>query len=227
MNALKAKFVGVSESVLGRIADILGRTAKTAEQVKAAVDAYTWQQMIDSYADSRATEATQTAVHNYEAKYGLKDGIKQGNGGNNAPMTVPPTGGTETKQGGMQEVPAWANALLEQNKALTDRLTKMEMERTTSTRKQQLAGVIDKLPENLRKAYGRTPVDNISDEEFTTLLNEVQNEVNGIVQTSQQKGAVFGRPNTAGGSSVNGELSKEQEAAIAHRNSAPADGQPF
>lgn len=76
LEALKAKFTGVSETILGRIADKLAKTVTTAEQVKAAVEAYTWQQVIEGYGDSRATEAQQTAVHNYEQKYGLKDGQK-------------------------------------------------------------------------------------------------------------------------------------------------------
>lgn len=76
LDALKAKFQGVSESVLNRIADKLCKTVTTAEQVQTAVDGVTIQQVIEGYADSRATEASQTAVHTYEQKYGLKDGAK-------------------------------------------------------------------------------------------------------------------------------------------------------
>lgn len=76
LDALKAKFQGVSESILNRIADKLCKTVTTAEQVQTAVDGVTIQQVIESYADSRATEASQTAVHTYEQKYGLKDGAK-------------------------------------------------------------------------------------------------------------------------------------------------------
>lgn len=71
LDALKAKFQGVSESVLNRIADKLCKTVTTAEQVQTAVDGVTIQQVIEGYADSRVTEASQTAVHNYEQKYGL------------------------------------------------------------------------------------------------------------------------------------------------------------
>lgn len=101
LNQLKAKFTGVSENILVRIATKLAQTNTTAEQAKATVEAYTLQQVIDGYADSRATEATQTAVSNYEKKHGLKDGVKVEavttlTGG--APVTNPtpttqPTGG--------------------------------------------------------------------------------------------------------------------------------------
>lgn len=81
LNALKAKFEGVSDAVLNRIAAKLAKTVTTAEQVKSAVDGVTLQQVIDSYADNRATEATQTAIRNYEQKHGLKDGVKIDNQG--------------------------------------------------------------------------------------------------------------------------------------------------
>lgn len=230
LDALKAKFVGVSESILNRIADKLCKTVTTTEQVQTAVDGVTIQQVIEGYADSRATEASQTAVHTYEQKYGLKDGakIEQPSGGGDsgqggAPVQTPQGGGTDPVL--LQTL----QALQESNKKLSERLDRMDSERTTSTRKQQLSGVIAKLPESLRKAYERTPVDGMTDDQFNTLIGEVTTEVDGIVQATTQKGAIFGRPSATGGSgSQNGELSQEQQNAIAHRdNKTTSDGQPF
>ena len=228
LEALKAKFTGVSDAILGRIADKLAKTATTAEQVKAAVDAYTWQQLIEGYGDSRATEAQQTAVQNYETKYGLKDGAKidgsagtGGNAGGGTTVTTPPAGGAE-------DVPAWAKALIDSNKTINDRLNKMDGERTTATRRQQLTAIIDKLPEDLRKGYSRISVETLTDEEFNTMLGEVTTEVDGLIKSNQQKGAVFGHPSVQGGSgNQGGELSKEQQEAISHRETKAADGQPF
>lgn len=200
LEALKAKFEGVSEAVLGRIADKLVKTVKTEEQVATAVEGVTLQQVIDGYADSRATEAQQTAVRNYESKHGLKDGVKVENGG--APEKTEPENGGE-------EVPAWAKALVESNKALTDRLNKMDGERTTATRKQQLAKITEKLPESLRKAYDRISVDTMTEEEFTTLQEEVTAEVSAIVAENKSKGAVFGRPVNNSTAKNNGGSDKE------------------
>ena len=230
-DALKAKFPGVNANVLNRIADKLAKTVTTAEQVATAVAGVTQEfiDIIESYGDSRATEAQQTAVHNYEQRYGLKDGVKLENGGG--------TGGehgTETEKNksageGAEAVPEWAKTLIDTNKALSERIAKMETERTTTTRKQQLNEVIGKLPENLRKGYERTPVDNITDEEFHSLIGDITKEVDGIVKATAQRGAVFGRPSATGNKgNQDGTLTKEQEAAIAHRDSKPAsDGQPF
>lgn len=229
LNALKAKFQGVSDNVLSRIANKLAKTVTSQEQVATSVEGVTLQQVIDSYADHRATEATQTAVQNYESKYGLKDGAKV-----NVTETQQgsqQTGGQPTQQqaGGAGETPEWAKQLLEQNKALTDRLAKIEGQRTTDNRKQQLQTIVAKLPEKLRKPYERITVDSLTDEQFNTLVTEVTTEVDGIANDINSKGAVFGRPTASqGGGNQGNELTKEQQEAIAHREtSAKGEGQPF
>lgn len=223
LDALKAKFPGVSDSVLGRIADKLAKTATTAEQVKTAVEGVTIQQVIESYGDSRATEASNTArenaVKDYESRYGLKDGVKVTNNTNNGGEQ--PTGGSATNPTGGDEAPAWAKTLLE-------RIGRLETSKTTETRKQQLNAIIGKLPETTRKAYERLPLDKYSDEEFTTMLGEVTTEVEGIVDETQARGGVFGKPSATGGTTQQTELTEAQKAAIAHRDGVPASGtQPF
>lgn len=228
LNALKAKFQGVSDAVLSRIANKLAKTVTSQEQVATSVEGVTLQQVIDSYADHRATEAQQTAVQNYESKYGLKDGEKV------TPVTVQqqggqPTGGQSTQQtAGATETPEWAKQLIEQNKALTDRIAKMEGQRTTDSRKQQLSTIIAKLPEQLRKPYERITLDSLSDEQFNTLVTEVTTEVEGIANDINSKGAVFGRPTANSGGNQGNELTKEQQDNIAHRDgSVKGEGQPF
>lgn len=223
LDALKAKFPGVSDSILGRIADKLAKTATTAEQVTTAVEGVTIQQVIESYGDSRATEASNTArenaVKDYESRYGLKDGVKVTNNTNNGGEQ--PTGGSATNPTGGDETPAWAKTLLE-------RIGRLETSKTTETRKQQLNAIIGKLPETTRKAYERLPLDKYSDEEFTTMLSEVTTEVEGIVDETQARGGVFGKPSATGGTTQQTELTEAQKAAIAHRDGVPASGtQPF
>lgn len=228
LEALKAKFQGVSEAILNRIADKLAKTVTTAEQVATAVEGVTIQQVIESYGDSRATEAQQTAVHNYETKYGLKDGVKVDDGGGSQGGQQGGVQTDQTQPQGGDAIPTWAQTLIDSNTALTERLNKMDVDRTTATRKQQLQTVIEKLPEKLRKAYERTPVDGLTEEQFNTLFSEISSEVEGIVNETHVKGAVFGRPAAQNGRTNQGnELTKEQVEAISHRDNKPADGQPF
>ena len=152
LDALKAKFTGVSDAILGRIADKLAKTATTAEQVATAVEGVTFQQVLESYGDSRATEAQQTAVSNYEKKHGLKDG-KQVKGGASAEHNDEP----DNQHGnGDNDTPAWAKAIIDGQKSLSDRLAAIEGDKVTASRKQKFDAIIGKLPEDLRKPYARS-----------------------------------------------------------------------
>ena len=228
LTALKAKFVGVSDAILDRVATKLAQTVTTAEQVQTAVDGVTFQQVLESYGDSRATQATQTAVHNYETKYGLKDGVKLTPPEQQPPVVPPVTPPVTPPAGGAETVPAWAQALIDSNNSLKNELAQMKTDRTTETRKQQISNLIEKLPENLRKAYSRTPVDGLTDEQFTALVGEITTEVGDIQSSIQQKGAVFGKPAAQNSGNQGAELTKEQVAAISQRDgAAQGQGQPF
>lgn len=154
----------------------------------------TFQQVLESYGDSRATEAQQTAVSNYEKKHGLKDG-KQVKGGASAEHNDEP----DNQHGnGDNDTPAWAKAIIDGQKSLSDRLAAIEGDKVTASRKQKFDAIIGKLPEDLRKPYARTDIKSISDEEFDTLLSEVGTEVEELAKTANARGAVFGRPATGG-----------------------------
>lgn len=234
-DALKAKFQGVNANVLNRIATMLAKTVTTAEQVTTAVAGVTKEyiEVIESYGDSRATEAAQTAVNNYETQHNLKDGkpVEQG-GGQQGGGTGAQGGATtvNSQNGGADNTTnQLLQQLLDQNKKFQERLDKMDGERTTATRRQELDGIIGKLPENLRKPYERTTLDTLTDEQWNTLKGEIQTEVEGLASTLNAKGAVFGKPAAqhGGASSQQGELTQEQQDAIAKRENAPKDGQPF
>ncbi len=186
LDALKAKFEGVSEKILSRIADNLAKTTTQSEDVATAVEGVTFQQVLDSYGDSRATEAQQTAVRNYEQKHGLKDG-KAIEGGKPENTNLQPTN---------EDAPQWAKSLIDANKALTDRLNRLETERTSTSRRQELKAIVESLPENIRKPYERMSIDTLTDEEFATLKSDVQSEVMAISNDLSARGAIFGQPAT-------------------------------
>ena len=229
LTALKTKFTGANANVLNRIAEKLAKTVTTDEQLTTAVAGVSQElvEVMESYGDSRATEATQTATLNYETKYGLKNGKPIAG----APTTTPTAPQTQQPNNGgdNNDVPAWAKQIIERNNKLSERLNKLDIERTTNTRKQQLTSVFKKLPKHLQKPYERISVDALSDEEFTTLLGDVTTEVDDLAKTLGAKGAVFGRPAALHSGSVQTDaLTKEQEAAIGAREGATSsDGQPF
>lgn len=213
LTALKAKFQGVNANILDRIATMLAKTVTTEDQVKTAVEGVTkdFIDVIEAYGDSRATDTQKTAILNYEKKYGLKDGVKV----EQKQETTTTQQTTTTKQGEGNETPAWAQALIDSNKQLTERLNKMEGERTTASRKAELEEILSKLPENLRKAYSRTPVDNLTDEQWATVKGEITTEVESLAKEVGAKGAVFGRPTNGSGGKSTGVSTEVQEATDA------------
>jgi len=212
LDALKARFTGVSDAVLGRIADKLAKTATTDEQVQPAVDGVTFQQIIDGEADRRATEATQSAVTNYEKKHGLKDGQKVQAGGGTEENNPDKNKGGGTEENG--EVPAWAKALIDSNRNLAEKITGLEKEKLSGSRKQKLDAVIGKLPETLRKPYARISLTDMTDQEFETFLTETTADAEGVVTDLAAKGSVLKPPGGVSQTKQGKEATKEELDAV-------------
>lgn len=206
LDALKTKFTGVSEKILGRIADKLAKTVTTQEQVQTAVDGVTFQQVLESYGDSRATEASQTAVRNYETTHGLKDG--------KVVKTADKDDDKDKNKGGDgdEKIPSWAQILINDNKELKETIKTMKGEKITASRREQLSKIISALPPAVKKAYERTPVDSLSDEEFETLKSEITTEAAEIAKETSSKGVVFGKPTIRGGTKTQQNNGGEKEA---------------
>jgi hypothetical protein len=199
LNALKAKFVGVNENVLNRIAEKLAKTVTKEDDVAAAVEAVTFQQVIDGEADRRATEASQTAVTNYEKRHSLKEG-KPVTGGEQGKENEP-AGGNQVEL--PEDTPAWAKVMVTQNqelakanKTLADRLANLEGDKIVSSRRQQLDVVIanasDKFKTRITNSYGRMAFKD--DEDYNAWLEEIKTEAEEDAADATATGAVFGRP---------------------------------
>lgn len=221
LEALQAKFKGGNAGVLNWIAAQLAKTVTAAEQVQTAVDGITQEyvSMMESYGDSRATSAAQTAVKNYETSHGLKDGKPvQQPAAQGGEKTQPVTVTTPATGGASNEVIELLKQLTEQNKGLKERLDRIDSERTTSSRKSQLSQVIAKLPEALRKPYERISLDGLKDDEFDTLVGEVTTEVDGILSGMRQKGATFTPPAASNGSGGAKATDAEVDAVLSKLN---------
>lgn len=188
LEKLKAKFEGVSDFILDRIAEKLAKTVTTEEEATTAVAGVTLQQLFESYGDSRATEAQVSAVANYEKKYGLKDGAKVDDGGK------PGSKKNEPDDDGDKGTPAWAKAIINSVKTLADDVATMKGEKVTATRRQQIDEIIKDLPEHLRKPYSYINLTSLSDEEFESLKDGIKGDVTNVEKEDKQNNAVFGKP---------------------------------
>jgi hypothetical protein len=218
LELLKPKFEGVSETILGRIADKLAKTAKTDEDVNTLIEGVTFQQILESYGDSRATEAQQSAVANYEKKHGLKDG--------KSVKTEPKTEPKAEPKIEDDDVPAWAKAIIDSNNSLKSELEAIKGEKTTNKRKSELDKVLNKAPEKIRQRYTKD-FERMSfkdDEDFNAWIGDITPDVEAITNDYNTKGGVVRRPKSGGGG--NGESENVHlKARIAEREaetSAPA-----
>lgn len=223
LEALKAKFVGVSEAILSRIAEKIAKTAKTQEEVTTAVEGVTIQQVLESYGDSRATEAQQTAVTNYEKKHGLKDGKKVENGGGD-PNPKPKEGENGGNGGGGDLAAQIAAAIAAEMKPLKDELAAMKGEKTATSRKSALNKVLEGAPEKIRLRYEKdfARMTFNDDEDFNAWIGEITPDVEAITSDFNAKGGVVTRPRGGAAGGNGGNENPHLKARIAEREAETA-----
>lgn len=74
IDALQTKFQGVDAQILDRIATKKAEGITDESQITSIIDGVSFQDVLTSYGDFRAGDASTTAVKNYEKKHNLKDG---------------------------------------------------------------------------------------------------------------------------------------------------------
>jgi glutamate dehydrogenase/leucine dehydrogenase len=212
LDALKTKFSGVSDTILSRIAEKTAKTVTTEDAVQGAVDAITFQQVVESESDRRATEATQSAIVNYEKKHGLKDGQKATG---EEPDKTDPNKKTPPATGGEITAETITAAVAAAMKPLQDEINALKTGKVTGERKQKLDAVIDKLPGNLKKPYSRIQLTDMSEDEFNTFITETTAEVEELATELTAKGAVIKTPMGGGsGNPPKKEASKEEALEV-------------
>ncbi len=225
LTALQTKFSGVDAKILGRIAKKKAKTATSEADVKTIVDGITLQQVIDSHADFKATEASSTAVGNYEKKYGLKDGKPAEATEQTAQQGAQHTTTAQTaQQGGSEQpaetVPAWAQQLLESNKALRERLDSYEAERTTNTRLEAFKAAIATAPDKIKARYERdfARLQFKDDDDFNSYLEEIKPDIEAMAAENASKGGSVTSP--LGGGAASGQPSDLVKARFSQTNTA-------
>lgn len=171
---LKTKFQGVEDATLQRIASKKAEGVTDESKVNSIVEGISLQDVLNSYGDYRADGAQKTAISNYEKKHNIKDGkpIEEPK-----PQPTPTPAPQPTPQPKpAEEVPAWAQSLIESNKTLGERLAAMDAKTKADARNQQIDAVAKTfgIPEFAYK--GKTIADDADlNNYFTELKQEMQN----------------------------------------------------
>jgi hypothetical protein len=171
---LKTKFTGVEDATLQRIASKKAEGVTDESKVNSIVEGISFQDVLNSYGDYRADGAQKTAISNYEKKHNIKDGkpIEEPK-----PQPTPTPAPQPTPQPKpAEEVPAWAQSLIESNKTLGERLAAMDAKTKADARNQQIDAVAKSfgIPEF---AYNGKQIAEDADlnNYFTELKQEMQN----------------------------------------------------
>lgn len=230
--ALQTKFAGVDAKILGRIAKKHAKTATgtTEADAKTIVDGITFQQVLESHADYRATEAQKTAVANYESKHNLRDGKPVEAQQQQTGQQEQNQGGAKTaQQGGQQQteekVPAWAQQLMNDNKALREELNGYKVERTQNSRLERFRKAIENAPDKVKTRYEKdfARLTFKDDADFDSYLEEIAPDITAMAEQIQRKGAKVGAPfGSQGSGTTANEIVKARFEAAAKADAAPA-----
>ena len=203
LELLRAKFAGAEDVVLLRQARKLAKDVSTEDQAKQAVDDLTVHQLYLGYADSRAEESSRTsrknAIREYEERYGLKDGVKvapEESGGDERRQTDAPGRLTDTGKETTDRKPEGGddNGVLKYLERIEKRLNAIEGKEIATGRRQTIEGVIGKLPKELQKPYELLSFEGLSEEEFSSRVEEISGQVDTIMSTISVRGSSFGKP---------------------------------
>ncbi len=162
---LHQKFTGVDTAILTRIATKKAEGVTDESKVNSIVEGISFSDVLNSYGDFRAGDASKTAVTNYEKKHNLKDGkpVKT--------TTTTTTTKGEDKPDDMATI--IANAVSAAVKPLSDKLAQFETEKSQATRQEQIMAKAKEygIPENYAKRCAIK-----DDEDLDTYFKDLKQE---------------------------------------------------
>ena len=169
LDKLKTKFEGIDEKVLSRIATKIAKTAKTEEEVDTEVDDLTLMDIINSYTDSRVTDAQEKAVTRYKQEKGIKDGDDTQEGDGNG----------KKGNGAGDDTPAYIKTLMKSVETLAGEVASLKAGKTESARKTMLAEALKSASDNKKKFYEKNfaRMKFADDDDFKEWLDDVSDDI--------------------------------------------------
>jgi hypothetical protein len=165
LTGLQQKFTGVDTVILTRIATKKAEGVTDETKVNSIIEGISFSDVLNSYGDFRAGDASKTAVSNYEKKHNLKDGKPV------ETTTTTTTTKTEEKPDDMAAI--IANAVSAAVKPLSDKIAQFETEKSQATRQEQILAKAKEygIPENYAKRCAIK-----DDEDLDTYFKDLKQE---------------------------------------------------
>ena len=208
LKALKTKYanLGLNAETLDQMANFLATTVKEEKDIETSIGG------VEPILKAFQADADKLRTEKAKADKELAETLARVKGGaDNKPLEQPKP--IETPP----DAPEWAKSMLGTIDSLTKEIANIKTSKVISTRKDQLNGIISKLPEGMKRAYSRLSVDNLTDEQFAQTLSEITDETKDIIVAEETKGSVFHGAGT-GNRPVNAkEASKDEVDALAEK----------
>ena len=162
---LQQKFSGVDTAILTRIATKKAEGVTDETKVNSIIEGISFSDVLNSYGDFRAGDASRTSVLNYEKRHNLKDGKPV------ETTTTTTTTKAEDKPDDMATI--IANAVSAAVKPLSDKLAQFETEKSQATRQEQIMAKAKEygIPENYAKRCAIK-----DDEDLDTYFKDLKRE---------------------------------------------------
>lgn len=182
---LIAAYSGVRKDGLAHLAAALALQATTEDEAKTLVEKLTEAQVNDFVKDYRkdvdkeVSEANKTYEGTLKKKFDFVE--KKSN----------PDDDDSTKKPLNDDAPAWAKALIDQNKALADKLNAIEGQKVTDTRLQMLEGKFAGVPDSYksqRLADAKLFINNLDEAGFNEYLTKTESDIAAFNQELADKG---------------------------------------
>lgn len=182
---LVAKFQGVRKDGLAQVARTIALQATTEDEAKAIIDKLDVEKVkavVTDYrkdVDKEVSEANKTYEGTLKKKFDFVE--KKSN----------PDDDDSTKKTLNDDAPAWAKALIDQNKALADKLNAIEGQKVTDTRLQMLEGKFAGVPDSYksqRLADAKLFINNLDEAGFNEYLTKTESDIAAFNQELADKG---------------------------------------
>lgn len=213
IDGLTTKFQGVDTSIINRVASKLSETVKTEEDVTTSIEGVTLQYLLNSYADSRVSEATHTAIRNERKKLGFDE-----NGNPIKPMEKDKNVETPVDE------PAWFKSYREQkDRELAELKSKFESQEQEKVKNALSSKLYDKLKSNdIPEWYleGRTFAIE-SEDDIDALVETTKDNFEKVNQKMIESGVIISPPRNAAANPSDGTLGAKMAEK---RNTNASDG---
>ncbi|AQX84040.1 hypothetical protein ELBR111191_14505 [Elizabethkingia bruuniana] len=209
LSGLKTKYkdLGLSETILKVTAESLAKTVEKEEDIETAVAGFEGQMKIyQSFADQNRT--LQTEITNLK-KAGNSEEKKE----------EEKKEGEEKKETGGEEVPAWAKAIIDSNKAILEKQNQLDAEKVNKTNAEKLVSKLKELGVNesfYSLHLGKTFEKDDEIDSFATTVKEAEDKY--LQDTSNEKLKSKDVP-LFGQTTKEGEVSPDVQALIDSKKS--------